>query len=197
MTTMDFFLWEAARSPGCCILDRLPEDDHALFRPRIGRAMGRDYPNARDFPMSPDLGGVELPDLVRNTLGFYVVSKRLRETLERTSDASFEMLPIHILDRRGVRVSAPYWIANLLERSIPCADLQRSEMTEMAMKKGRYTSLKRLHLVPERIDPAFRILRLDEMPRIFLVRSDLRQDLEASGATGMRFWAMGDPVVID
>lgn len=195
--TSDFFIWEAERNPSACLLDRLPDDDHAMFRPRIGRAMGGDYPEAREFPMSPDLGGTDLPDLVRNTLGFYVVSERLRDALEHHAGAEFEMLPIHVLDRRGKRVPKPYWIANLLGRSVACADLPRCEMTELAMRKGRYTSMKRLHVDSKRIDPSFRILRLDEMPKLFLVRDDLRRALDASGATGMRFSAMGDPVLID
>lgn len=197
MTTSDYFLWEAARRPGDCLLDRLPEDDHALFRPRVGKPMGADYPTPREFPMSPDLGGLGLPDLVRNTLGFYVVSSRLREALERGALADFEMLPIHVLDRGGRRVQQPYWIANLLGRSVLCADLQRSVMTEMSMKKGRYTSLKRLHVDVERIDPNHRILRLGEIPKLYLVRGDLRRELEASGATGLQFWTMGDDVMID
>ncbi|MEZ4367989.1 MAG: hypothetical protein R2939_17170 [Kofleriaceae bacterium] len=197
MDDHELFVWEPARGGGRCVLDRLPEDEHAMFRPRIGRAMGDAYPAARALPMSPDLGGTEVPDLVRNTLGFYVVSRRLRAVLEAEADAEFEMLPVEVLDRAGVAVPEPRWIANLLGRVVPCADLARSEMTELAMRPGRYTSIKRLYVDAAKVDRGLKIFRLGEAPKLWLVRADLRRALEASGATGMVFRAMGDDVLID
>ena len=194
---MDYFIWEAERRPEYCILDRLPGGNKAMFRPRVGRLMGGDYEETLDFEMSPDLGGIGLADLVRNTLGFYVTSTTLKTVLEAESGAEFEFLPIRIVNRRGRPEPDAYWIANLVDRQVTCANLGASEMRESSMRKGRYTSLKRLQIDTDKIDPEFRIFRLQELPKLFIVRDDLKLAIEESATTGSLFHAMGDPVLID
>jgi hypothetical protein len=194
---MDYFIWSTARDRLYCTLDRLPEGNQALFRPRLGRPMGADYPEPLPFPMSPDLGGIKVADLVHNTLGYYIVGPTVRDVLAKESGAEFEFLPIQIVNRKGRTEGVERWIANLLGGQVPCADLSRSSMREMAIKKGRYTSLERLVIDAARVDPALRIFRLGEMPQLFIVRDDLRTALQASGASGMQFHAMGVPVMFD
>jgi hypothetical protein len=194
---MPYFIWSAVQDPVFCMLDRLPDGNQALFRPRLGRPMGADYPEPLPFAISPDLGGIKVADFVRNTLGFYIIGPAVRDVLAAQQGAEFEFLPITIINRKGRTEDAERWIANLLGGQVPCADLSKSTMREMAMKKGRYTSLQKLVIDPSRVDPALSIFRLGEMPQLFIVRDDLRAALEATGASGMQFHAMGDPVMFD
>jgi len=194
----DYFILKEAQDPTAdCLLDRLPEGNDALFRPRVGKPMGADYPEVMQFEMSPDLGGIRLHDLICNTLGFYVISARLKQILEEHAGAEFEFLPIHIVNRKGRREKGPYFIANLIGRQVDCADLSRSIMRESAMRKGRYGSLRRLTIDPARVDPDFKVFRLQQMPKLFIVRDDLKGAIERGGVTGCAFHAMGTDVDID
>jgi hypothetical protein len=194
---MDYYIWSTERNSLFCTLDRLPDGNQAMFRARIGRPMGADYPDTLPFHMSSDLGGIKVADLVRNTLGYYIVGPAIHEVLSKESGESFEFLPIDIINRKGRREDAARWIANLLGEPVVCADLSKSTMREMALKKGRYSSLQRLVIDTGRVDPSLKIFRLGEMPHLFIVRDDLRAALDASGATGMQFHAMGVPVMFD
>jgi hypothetical protein len=194
---MDYYIWSTERNSLYCTLDRVPDGNQAMFRARLGRPMGADYPEPLPFPMSPDLGGIKVAELVRNTLGYYIVGPAVHAVLANESGASFEFLPIDIINRKGRREEATRWIANLLGDPVVCADLSKSVMREMPLKKGRYSSLQRLVLDARRIDPSLKIFRLGEMPHLFIVRDDLRAALAASGATAMQFHAMGDPVMFD
>lgn len=195
---MGYSIWHKEPKVGsAAVLDKYP-DGLKVFMPRIGKQLGQtDYPEILDFSVSPDIGGIVLADLLRNTLGYYVASPPLRTLLEQHSDAEIEFLEIRVVGRTGRPEETPYYIANLIGRQLDCADLSRSEMTELKRKKGRYGSIKRLYLHEEKIDPEFKIFRLQQAPHVYIVRDDLRREIEDSGLTGSAFFAMGDDVDID
>lgn len=178
-------------------LDKWPDGVENIQRTRLGKRVDLAAASLPvEVQMSADIGGIEFRDLVGNTMGMYVVSERLKDVLLEHADAEFELIPLRIINRKGRAEADTFWIANLLDRQVACADVAKSDMDEMRMKKGRFKNIRRLVLRDAALDPSFKIFRLGEMPKLFLVREDLRDAIEAAGVSGCAFHDIGAPVDI-
>lgn len=188
------FVLCAQSNPDACVLDHYPSGFQALWQPTEGVASGARAPSSPpEFEMSRRLGGKLVQDCVENTLGYTIVSERVRAVLESHASTPIEFLPLHIRNHKGRREPQTFFIVNVLGQ-VSCADRARSQYIESAMRPGQFCDLTKLFLDPERVDAKRNIFRLAELPRVILVRSDLADLLRHSGVTGLELLPLGTEV---
>lgn len=189
-----YFILRAKDDPDGCVLDRYPPACAPLWQATEGVPLGALHPSPPPvFEMSRRVGGKALHDCVDNTLGYLVVSERVRGVLEARATAPIEFLPLLIQNHKGRREPRGFFIANVLGQ-VGCADRARSQYIDSAMRPGQFCDLTKLLLDPDRVDPERNIFRLAELPRVILVREDLADALRQSGATGLDLIAPGTEV---
>jgi hypothetical protein len=188
-----YFVLASAKAPEhCAIFDYLdPFEDIDL--PAEGSRVGSRYPSGVRFQMAAEVAGLQVTDVLRNALGYLMISSKLKNLLEKHSTAEIEFLPFTLLNHKGRVAARECHIANVIG-TVECVDLARTEGSPSEIDPGEMLRITRLHLLPERIVPARDLFRIASQPRTLLVREDLRQVLEAEGITGARFLALGEPV---
>nr|WP_163781128.1 DUF1629 domain-containing protein [Myxococcus vastator] len=142
------------------------------------------------FEMSRRLGGKVVHDYVENSLGYLIVSERVRSVLEHLATAPIEYLPLRITDHKGRLHPHAFFIVNVLGH-VACADRTRSQYLESSMRPGQFCDLTRLYLDTDRVDARKNIFRLAELPRVILVREDLAEALHQCGSAGGELLPMG------
>ncbi len=188
------FILRAQNDPDGCVLDRYPSGFEALWQATEGVASGPLHPSPPPaFEMSRRVGGKALYDCVENTLGYIIVSERVRVVLEARANMPIEFLPLHILNHKGRREPRAFFIANVLGQ-VDCADRARSQYIESSMRPGQFCDLTKLFLAPDRVDAKRNIFRLAELPRVILVQEELAEALRQSGTTGLELLPLGTEV---
>ena len=190
-----YFILTAANDLDGCVVDQYPRDMQCIWQPTEGVRVRPLYPSALDFHMSRRMGGKRVSDVLRNTLGYFIVSERMRHLLEAGSTADIEFLPLQLFNHKGRRELQTFFIANVLA-VFDCMDPRRSEYEPSALKKGELFELRRLHLDTSRIDPRRNIFRLASMPRVIIIREELAHVLQEAGLTGMDLIPMGSAVTL-
>lgn len=188
-----YFVLVSERAPEhCAIFDYLdPFED--IDYPTEGVRVGSRYPSGIRFQMAPEVSGLQVTDVLRNALGYLMITARLRSLLERHATAEIEFLPFTLLNHKGRVAARECYIANVLGTE-DCVDTDRTEGSRSEISPGEMLRITRLHLQPDRINPERNLFRIASQPRTLIVREDLRQVLEAEGVTGVRFLALGEPV---
>lgn len=165
-------------------------DDMRSFQLCEGMPVASWFRPDSPFDLSEDYG-TKLADHVPNTLGFLMVSAKLRELLERHAGAQIEFLPITLRNQRKQLVKKPYFIANLLG-SVDCVDMRRSEFSRSAIRKDQVRRFYHLVLDEKRIGPEDKLFRLSESKRTIVAREDLGKEILRAGCQGMIFQRLED-----
>src|SRR6516162_6967991 len=91
-----FVIWKTVYDDGFCICTTLQgyEDAHKLKR---GEPSGPAFPREAYFKMDPDFpNDLKLGDNIKNSGGFLLVSKELKEAVEHQVAELIEYLPVQI-----------------------------------------------------------------------------------------------------
>ncbi|NMO20772.1 hypothetical protein HPC49_25725 [Pyxidicoccus fallax] len=179
-----------------CVLDRESTDLGVIGWMLVDgeRATNR-YPVDAQLHMSSEVPGMKLPDNVRNTLNYWVVSAALRAILEREAGTPVDFHPVSIINHKGRAAPGSFFIANVLAKE-DCVDRAATDADESAMAPGFFSGIYRLALDPKRISPEARLFRLKQMPSVLIVRDDLRAALEPHGLQGIRYIEMGEDCML-
>ena len=87
--------------------------------------MGDSYPDGYKFSMSKDMPGIRVPDIINNALGYWMISKKLKELLEHNAAAEIEFLRFTLLNHKRRVSSDRCFIANLVG-AVDCVDRERT-----------------------------------------------------------------------
>jgi len=113
----------------CAIFER-PDDMPKGVRPTRGRSMEGCYTGPVSFRMSPKEVGIQVPDVIRNAVGYLMVSERMRELLEKhVEGAVVEYLPFVLLNHKKRVAADPCYIVNVIG-TIDCGDRANCEGPE-------------------------------------------------------------------
>ncbi|AEI63576.1 hypothetical protein LILAB_08325 [Corallococcus macrosporus] len=104
-----------------------------------------------------------------------------------------ELLPFVLLDKRGRRVPDAYVIANPLMR-VRCLDVERSKVRRRTGRPGQIVEIKSLHLCDEAIPEDAQLFRLEELPKLMVLRSDLLEAFQQAGLTGLAVHPTGTEI---
>ncbi len=138
----------------------------------------------RFSPHRPE--GLFLPDTVNNAFGWHLVSGACKAVLEAVPIEDVEYLPVTILNHRDRVASDDYWILNLLHLT-PAVDREASEFDVDAADDSKISKFDRLVVTGAVWESGPALLRLEERPRLVLVRDDVVAQLDAAGLTGNAF----------
>jgi hypothetical protein len=173
---------------GCCRVKGLQNVDDS-FELSFGFSRSAGFPADASFRMNDEFPkDLTLTDFLHNQECLVVASARLREFLESVPGALFqnEVLPVKIINHKGRREKAPYFIISQL-RHPSCLDEKACVGKKFAVNPDHFRSMKKLVLDESLIDPKLMIFRVAEYNVIPFFRRDLATKLREQKFTGIAF----------
>jgi len=189
----DYFVMIASRDPRFCMIQKHNEKLEDFSAPAVGESLGSAWPDGLDYRMATNAKGTQIGDLVANTLGYTMMSERLKTLIAERSAAKVEWLRFTLLNHKGRKAADNLWVANVLT-IVDAVDRDRTVGEPYPAKPEWYLVTDALYIRPEKVDPALDMFRLGEMPRRIIVRDDLKAAIEKAGMTGVVFHPMGAKV---
>jgi hypothetical protein len=191
-----YFVLGRDLNPDNCAIYENPGEMENRHYPARGIRMEDSYPDGYKFSMSKDMPGIRVPDIINNALGYLMISAKLKELLEKHATAEIEYLRFTLLNHKRRVASDQYFIANLIG-TVDCVDRERTIGDMSALNPGQYSRIKRLFLQEDKLDPALNLFRIASLPKVILIRDDLKKELEGQGITGAIYCEMGSKLVIN
>jgi len=147
-------------NPDYCYLDSYPEGlGLKTYKLGYGQELKADYPADARVYMTNRVKGMQVPDLVGNTCGMLVTSRRVKEVFERVNQGPVEYLPVAIYNHKKRVASPHHYILNPLG-TVDCLNLQASNI--------KYHEGKVVHVYEYVLDPE----KLANVPDFFRVREN-------------------------
>ena len=135
-------------------------------------------------PRSPKAVG--LTDNLRNGARLIVASGPFTAFLQSQQLKHVEYLPVGVVDHKGRRVKAPYFIVHPTA-PVDCLDLAASNPTMNEIIPTDIDWVEQIVLDGRRIDPDRRLFRVANFSNIVFVRDDLASAITAGGFSGVGF----------
>ncbi|WP_043709713.1 imm11 family protein [Corallococcus macrosporus] len=172
----------------------LPDKVERYFYLRDGVPSASYVPPTTELTLNQQAGDF-LTDFIANPDRVLYVSPRVREVLASRGliGEAVELLPFVLLDKRGRRVPDAYVIANPLMR-VRCLDVERSKVRRRTGRPGQIVEIKSLHLCDEAIPEDAQLFRLEELPKLMVLRSDLLEAFQQAGLTGLAVHPTGTEI---
>lgn len=181
---MKYFLWRSSHKPGYCVIKIPTFDDKPL---NLGAALEATWPDDVSTKMDGDFP--DDIDLADNLYGTYhaIISLRLKQWLEQQiTDGSIEYLPISIINHKGRTEPDPYFVLHP-RAMVDCIDQEASEVEWNPLDPDEIYDCEGLVLNEDAIPPDCRLFRLTHWGSEIIIRSDLAEQMEAAGFTGLYF----------
>jgi hypothetical protein len=189
----EYFVMIASREPRFCMIQKQNEALEDFTAPETGDPLGDGWPDGLEYRMAPGAKGIEVPDLIANTLGYTMMSERLKTLIAERSKTKVEWLRFTLLNHKGRKAADDLWVANVLT-VVDAIDREKTVGEPYPAKPEWYLVTDELYIQPKKVDPALDMFRLGEMPRRIIVRDDLKAAIEKEGMTGALFHPMGAKV---
>ena len=171
---------------GACRLRTIKNvpNDHRFS---IGASFSKDFPADALFRMNDSFpNDTRLVDSLRNLSALLVVSERFKNALEAIPGALVqnEVLPVAIVNHRGRKEKAPYFIIHQLARP-ECLDEAKTKGTRSKIAPAQFQFLKKMVLDVRRIPPSLMLFRAAQYPQLPLVRRDVAESLAKLDLVGV------------
>ncbi|WP_163779409.1 imm11 family protein [Myxococcus vastator] len=172
----------------------LPDKVERYFYLRDGVPSASYVPPTTELTLSQQAGDL-LTDFIANPDRVLYVSQRVQDVLVSRALVGdvVELLPFILLNKCGRRVQDAYAIANPLMR-VQCLDMERSKCRRRAGQSGQIVEIKSLHLRDEAIPKDAQVFRLEELPKMMVLRSDLLEAFQQAGLTGLAVHPTGTEI---
>lgn len=188
---MDYLIWKAVFQDGYCVCGSLEnfEDSHKLKR---GTSVADYFPDDAYFEMDPDFPkDIKLADNVRNGGGFMLVSKGIKEMIERDHVNNVEYLPVKITNHKGRIASREFFIINPLD-ICDAIDFDQSKIKWNNINPDIISSCTKLVLKEDKIPTGLKMFRLKYFSRRVLIRRDHAEKIQKRGFVGVAFTKVQD-----
>lgn len=189
-----FILKHAFGEEDCAVL-RFPEGLPAIHKPAKGLPYRGDYAEGTRFYMDADVPGKNIPDIVSNVLGLFMVSKRLKAILESHCGPDIEFLRFELVNHKRKVAASDLYLANVLG-SVDCVDMGKTLGSRSALDDHQFRKIRRLVLDEERIPEGKPVFRLRANPALIAVSGSVRSDMENAGISGAEFVSPGQDIVL-
>lgn len=181
---MEYLRWKSDKEDGFCAIRSPVVDDEPLY---TGQSLVSGWPDdvtARMKDEYPD--DIELADNLYYPM-HPIVSERIVGVLKNAlPEGSVEFLPVTIINHKGRAEEAPYYILHALE-VIDCIDQEASEVDWNPLAPDRITDCMGLVFIENSIPDNSKLFRLKHWGSVIIIRSDLAEQLESEGFTGLYF----------
>jgi hypothetical protein len=128
--------------------------------------------------------GRAIPDFI-STVFCLLVSAPLRSTLEHSGVEGIQYFPAVLKSEKGKVLSEGHSIANVIALC-DCVDEETSEFSRSQLQKRNFSTMFKIVLREDAIDPGLKLFRLDRYSEILLVREGLAETI-AGRFTGSAF----------
>jgi hypothetical protein len=183
---MSFLIGKVRKGRGAATFSavRGVEDD---FRLEQGIPLTKGWPADAHLRMDDDFPkDVLLEDVLFTGSSPLVASARLRDLLVAQKVPCVEYLPVTLLNHKGRKEKAPYFIVNCLALQ-NCIDLERTKVRCNEINPDIYSRVRSLTLDPRRVAPELLLFRLQGYPFIDVYRDALAAKVAAAELTGVEF----------
>jgi hypothetical protein len=182
---MSFYLWRTTYTEGFCVVNA-PKGIEKSSQINKGMTRAEGFPDDAYCRMDPEFPkDIQLSDSLYGTV-FLIVSKALKEGLEKEDVRNVEFLPIRVVNHKARTASKDYFIVNPLT-VIDCIDTAKSGVTWNAIAAKKIDYCKKLILQEDRVPPECLIFRPLYWPNLIVVRRELADKLNEGGFTGLSF----------
>lgn len=173
-------------SEGACLLGALQEVPRGYqFSEGVPRAM--DFPEKAHFRMNPSFPkNIRLEDFIKNTSWLLVASARVKDFLEAEKVQGQEMLPVAIINHKGRREKASYFLIHQVGLQ-DCIDLKKTKWKKHPLDEEAITDVRRLTLDESKIAPDAVLFRMKSYGIPLVIRADLAEKIKKAGFTGIEF----------
>lgn len=159
--------YDETESDDYCMFDKYcPEMKETYWRLSDGEPYGDDYPKNAFVEMSEKFRGIELTDFIHNTRGVLLVSRKVKESIEKLQKAPTEYLPVAIKNHKKRIASADYFFINPLG-TVDCLNLKKSKIEWH--KKKDVVSIEKAVIDPKKLKDAPALFRVKEWPSKYVV----------------------------
>ncbi|WP_120539468.1 imm11 family protein [Corallococcus terminator] len=124
-----------------------------------------EYPQDAKIFMSDEEPGIEIPDLVPNTVRLLIVSKPLKDGMEAVNRGPVQYLPLSIYNHKKRLASSDYFIVNPLGT----VDVLDTSASEIEYLDGQVVRVLKHVLDRKKIAHAPDLFRLKEAPDSYVV----------------------------
>ncbi|ATB51334.1 imm11 family protein [Corallococcus macrosporus] len=161
-------------NPDYCFIDKYPKElGLKSYKIAHGERLGPDYPaNARVY-MTDRYSGIQTPDLVENACGMLIVSKRVKEVLERTIMATVEYLPLTICNHKKRVASSDHFIVNPIG-TVDCLNLKASDIV---YHEDKVVAVRDFVLDPAKLEHAPPLFRVQEDSYAYIMSEQILEAL--------------------
>ena len=185
-STDDYLVWRANAGGGFCRLGVL-ENVADGYQISQGVSRAADFPDDAIFRMSKEFPkDVKLPDNCESLESVIIVSAKLRDWLAGQELPEIEFLGVSIVNHKGQAASDEYAIVNPLSIQ-DCIDKQNSNLMWNNIDPTFISTIFKLVLLPDQIDPKFPMFRLQHEPTVVCVQAELATKIKEAGFTGLNF----------
>lgn len=165
------------------------DDDFELLR-GVSRAKG--FPDDAAFHMNEAFpNNLQLEDFVANRNGLLVVSAKVRDLVSTAAAPKNELLPVAIINHKGRREKAPYFILNQIGL-VDCIDGAKSVCTPNPIDPELFITVDKLVLDERKIPATLSLFRMAKFPMVPVFRRDLADQIVAAKCTGIAMLEVAD-----
>ncbi len=185
----DYFVVRPTNDKKACYVEDYPSMVEDFEMPTTGERMGDAYPPDVRLEMSSEFKGILVPDNIPNALGYFLVSQAAKAVLEQhVTGAEIEFLPFSLVNHKGRKSPETAYIANVIGTS-DCVDMDATDGSPGTFRDDEFSFIHSLKLDPDRIDAEANLFRLRPLSEMIVVRSDMKEAIEAAKLSGFTFFA--------
>lgn len=129
--------------------------------------------------------GIRFSDYVANNMGWFVVTQRFKEILEKVQNFGLQIIPIDVINRLDSNLHATFYLVNICSL-LDGLDLEHSKYSVFSTGKEKLTSVKVYSLKKDAIS-GHHIFRVKESTLAIFVSEILKEELEKNKITGCDF----------
>jgi hypothetical protein len=216
---MKFYTLAYDENPDYCAIYDTPKGMDHSHRSSSGMRTAKVHDSSIPFLMAKEVPGKMVPDLIRQVIGQFVVSKRVADILKAVVNTEVEYLPVTLLNHRKkvaasdlILINVIGWydcldrkktegkstrdLAALDEQSSAKKKLPRREYADDDFPDYEYVRINRLALHPERTPKDANLFRLGSYITTLVFADDVVAALKKEKITGATFIPIGQPVTI-
>ncbi|NMO14689.1 hypothetical protein HPC49_20010 [Pyxidicoccus fallax] len=154
------------------------------WRVHKGEPLAPVYPQDAKVFMSDDSPGIKLSSLIGNTVNMLLVSRELKETIEKHCGNSAEYLPLSIYDHRKRLYGRDYTLINPL-RIHDCLDFKASDIDWDEENPDEILYVARRILAREKLKDAPPLFRIARDTSTYVVGEALASEMQQRGFTNV------------
>jgi hypothetical protein len=173
---------------GGAVIQRFPEGAPRQFAFFEGRLLAGEFPFGMEVRFSEEFKKeIKIFDSMAVALSIPIVSRRIKEILERLAPTQCEFLPVVVSDHKKKPASHEHFVLNPL-RIADIIDMGRSRYIASSFNPDQIGDLSELRLRPDAVGREIHIFRAKTMLKQVFIAESLYEAFQQAKVTGLRLF---------